>query len=154
MSRLREIARQAAHFAQLEFWKYEGPLDIADFMADAVTTAVLQAIRERVGNQADRCRNEAFDALWRVCDELDHDLLALSAPLQPSQSTETKEFMRAATTRESIEPLPHASETEGRTNDDGPNIDDECPSCGGSGEVDCFEDVCACVGGHPCPRCV
>lgn len=34
------------------------------------------------------------------------------------------------------------------------HLDDECPSCGGSGEMQCEEDVCACVGGHPCPRCV
>lgn len=40
------------------------------------------------------------------------------------------------------------------SHDDGPNVDDECPSCGGSGELDCFEDTCNCVGGHPCPRCV
>lgn len=34
-------------------------------------------------------------------------------------------------------------------------LDDEglCEACGGSGELQCEEDTCCCVGGHPCPSC-
>lgn len=39
--------------------------------------------------------------------------------------------------------------------DSGEDDDEEppCAVCGGSGELQCFEDTCACDGGHPCDGC-
>jgi hypothetical protein len=90
MSHLQQIARAAALRAQQKWYGLttsQEPCDFHEFVADAVAVAVLQAIRERVGNQADRCRNEVFDALWRVCSGLDEDLQAFETGNPPHSGT-------------------------------------------------------------------
>jgi len=45
MNDIRELARRAARFAQLDYWKRDDNLDVTDHMADAVAVATLQELK-------------------------------------------------------------------------------------------------------------